>query len=254
MCDNEDRRRQCRLLDEEGNEGNTNQGRWLAFHPIIIKKNKTNTPHRHTRLQLLCNFEGPCDWKETKCLHYYWETSNIIKSLHRLRVWKASWEKVMKRCERVSFFVCLLYWLLHRWEEGSVHWNSAHLQTYTCSWCTRPHPTVHWSDTSPPGENTMPQSLQHTCTNTQTGYAGKYFDQARQAMLFVPAGSNTLAFMAAFPWNLHLFLAIHTKNRWTLFNAALNVTQLKGKTRNQNTTSFKPLKIASENLLTCSPV
>lgn len=48
-------------------------------------------------------------------------------------------------------------------------------------------------------------------------------------MLSVLAGCHTLALVAAFPWNLHLFLTIWTLYRWTLFNATLNVAQLRKK-------------------------
>lgn len=55
--------------------------------------------------------------------------------------------------------VCLLYWLLHRWGEGSVHCDSVRLRIHTYTWCTHPPPTVHYCDKLFPGANMTPLSL-----------------------------------------------------------------------------------------------
>lgn len=118
---------------------------------------------------------------------------------------------------------CVLYWLLHRLAGGSADFDSARLQTCTHSWCRHPPPTVRWSCTLFPGTNKTCRNLKHTEEPTLMPHA---LDANRLRLL---AGWHTLALVAAFPGNLHLFLTIWTLYRWTLFNATLNVTQLRKK-------------------------
>lgn len=68
----------------------------------------------------------------------------------------------------------------------------------------------------------------HDALESKTHKGTHTFPRTLEAnMLSVLAGCQTLALVAAFPWNLHLFLTIWTLYRWTLFNATLNVAQLR---------------------------
>lgn len=115
--------------------------------------------------------------------------------------------------------------------EGSVHCDSGRSPTGTRSRCTRPPPTVRWSDTPSPGADTTPSILRKQKTKMK---------QKKQSW---PSSSQqgtdgkrrvcTFAVEAAFPRMLHLFLSVGANCGRTLLNAALDVTPL-GKQRNHH--------------------
>lgn len=181
-CDNEGRRRQCRWLDEEGNEDNTSLGRWRASHPANTHAD-TNAVEKRQIFNVLLQTDGSGQWSI-------------------MRVFDEDYDGTLRKPS--------VYWLLHRWGEGSVHSDSVRLQTHTYSWCTRPPPTVHWSDTRFPGTNRTLPSLQRTGADRDTHphTVSRLDGPLRLWKLAVLAGFDTLALVAAFSRNLHLFLAI----------------------------------------------
>lgn len=150
-CGNEDRQRQRRSLDGEGNEDNTNLGQLQASHPdkkerLAVREcdeakglktsQRVNTNQKY---QIITDSPQTDGWNSWERFRLWWNTTK----------------------EGVCVFKCSH---LHRWGEGIVQCDSVHLQTHTYSWCIHPPPSVHRSDTLSPGTNTTPLSLQHIRT------------------------------------------------------------------------------------------
>lgn len=147
---------------------------------------------------------------------HWWEMSDSSPQTEQWGI-MGRFQSMMKHWKAC---VCVLYWLLHRWGEGSVHCDSVRLQTHRYSWCTHLPPTVHYSDTPSPGTNTTPPSLQHKTSQTRRSA------QHYRWRLSLFAECDTLTFIAAFPRTPLLFLTFWTNCSWTLLNAALDVAQL----------------------------